>query len=396
MYQRLLGPVLRSNQRSALILGPRQVGKSTLLSSLRPDIAVNLASPRAFREYVSHPERLERELRAAPPGAKTVFIDEAQRVPALLDVAQVFLDEHPGRFRFLLSGSSARKLRRGRANLLPGRVHAHRMHPLLACELGADFDLERALAHGTLPGIYAEPDPRLRSADLRSYADTYLREEIQAEILVRNLGGFSRLLDLVAASSGRILNLHALCKDAGLAYETARRYVEVLEDTLVAFRVPAWSGSDRTRLVRHGKLFLFDIGVRNALLRRPLDRPLPDERGLLLEYFVACELQRRLGTHWPEAALFHYRTRGGAEVDFVVEVGRELWGIEVKAGTNVTRAMLRGLASFAARSPRVSRRIVVFLGARAQVIDGVEVLPLADFLALLPGSPADASAGDEQ
>jgi len=387
MYPRMLAPVLRASQRSALILGPRQVGKSTLLASLAPDISLNLASPSTFRDYVGHPERLERELKAVPPGRQTVFIDEVQRVPALLDAVQLFLDQHPGRFRFLLSGSSARKLRRGQANLLPGRVHVHRMHPLLARELGPGFDLDRALAHGTLPGIYAEPDPQVRGMDLRSYADTYLREEIQAEALVRNLGGFSRLLDLVAASSGRILNLHALCKDAGLAYETARRYVDVLEDTLVTFRVPAWSGSDRSRLVRHGKLFLFDIGVRNALLRRPLDRPLPDERGLLLEHLVASEIHRRLGTLWPAAALFHYRTRGGAEVDFVVETGRELWGIEVKAGNHVTRRMLRGLASLASRSARVKRRIVVFLGTRAQAIDGVEVLPLADFLKLLPGEP---------
>ncbi|MYH50410.1 MAG: ATP-binding protein [Gammaproteobacteria bacterium] len=385
MYQRLLADVLRSTRKSALILGPRQVGKSTLLSSLEPDISLNLASPRAFRDYVSHPERLERELHACSPGRSTVFIDEVQRIPALLDVAQVFIDEQPDRFRFLLSGSSARKLRRGQANLLPGRIHVHHMHPLLACELGTDFDVNRVLAHGTLPGVYAEPDERVRSADLRSYADVYLREEIQAEALVRNLGGFSRLLDLVAASSGRILNVHALCKDAGLGYETARRYVEVLEDTLVAFRVPAWSGSDRSSLVRHGKMFLFDIGVRNALLRRPLDEPLPDERGFLLEHLVASELHRRLGTLWPEAALFHYRTRGGAEVDFVLEVGRELWGIEVKAGRDVTRRMLRGLGSLAARSSRVKRRIVVFLGDRPQAIDGVEVLPLADFFALLPG-----------
>ena len=388
MYPRLLDAVLRSTRKSALILGPRQVGKSTLLSSLGPDISLNLASPRAFRDYVGHPERLERELHACSPGRRTVFIDEVQRVPALLDVVQVFIDEQPDRFRFLLSGSSARKLRRGQANLLPGRIHVHLMHPLLACELGADFDVSRVLSHGTLPGIYAEPEERIRSADLRGYADIYLREEIQAEALVRNLGGFSRLLDLVAACSGRILNVHALCKDAGLGYETVRRYVEVLEDTLVAFRVPAWSGSDRSSLVRHGKLFLFDIGVRNALLRRPLDEPLPDERGFLLEHLVASELHRRLGTLWPEAALFHYRTRGGAEVDFVVEVGRELWGIEVKAGRSVTRRMLRGLASLAARSYRVKRRIVVFLGDRPQMIDGVEVLPLADFLALLPGELA--------
>ena len=384
MYPRSLAKILCANQRSVLVLGPRQVGKSTLLASLAPDLTLNLASPRVFRDFVGYPERLERELRAAPPEVRTVFLDEVQRVPALLDVVQLFLDDYPGRFRFLLSGSSARKLRRGQANLLPGRIHVHQMHPLLACELGADFDLDRALAHGTLPGIHAEQDCALRAADLRSYADTYLREEIQAEALVRNLGGFSRLLDLMAASSGRILNVQAMCKQAGLGYETTRRYIEVLEDTLVMFRVPAWSGSSRSSVIGHPRFFLFDIGVRNALLRRPLDAPLPDERGILLEHFVACELHRRLRTLWPEAALFHYRTRSGAEVDFVLEVGRDLWGIEVKAGHRVTRRMLRGLASLASRSERVRRRIVVFLGERRQLLDGVELLPLTEFLEELP------------
>jgi len=162
---------------------------------------------------------------------------------------------------------------------------------VLACEPGADFDLDRALAHGTLPGIHSEGDSALRAADLRSYADTYLREEIQAEALVRNPGGLTRPLDLMAASSGRILNVQAMCRQAGL----------------------------------------------------------------------------------------------GAEVDFVLEVGRDLWGIEVKAGRQVTRSMLRGLASLASRSDRVRRRIVVFPGERRQLLNGVEVLPLADFLEELPG-----------
>ena len=284
-----------------------------------------------------------------------------------------------------LSGSSARKLRRAEANLLPGRVHLHRMHPLLASELGEDFDLDRVLAHGTLPGIYAERDRPTREADLRSYADTYLREEVQAEALVRHIGGFGRLLDLVAASSGRILNVQALCRDAGLGYETTRRYIDVLEDTLVVFRVPAWSGSGRAGLVRRPRLFLFDIGVRNALLRRPLDGPLPDERGILLEHLVASELHRRAGPLWPEAALSHYRTRSGAEVDFVLEVGREVWGIEVKASRRVDRRMLSGLSSLSRRSSRCARRIVVFLGTRRQLVDGVEVIPLEEFLRELPG-----------
>lgn len=293
------------------MVGPRQVGKSTLLSSLEPQVTIDLADPGTFRDYVSDPGRLVRELAAAPGPVRMVFLDEVQRVPALLDAVQHVLDSRRDRFRFLLSGSSARKLRRGRANLLPGRIHLHHLHPLIERDLGADFSLERALAHGTLPGIYSERDPETRARDLRGYVDAYLREEVQAEALVRNLGGYARMLDLVAAASGRILNLHALCRDAGIAYETARRYVEVLEDTLLVFRVPAWSGSDRRRLVAHPKLYLFDLGVRNAVLRRPLDRSLDDERGLLLKHFVACELYRRTGTLWPELAMFHFRTSGG-------------------------------------------------------------------------------------
>ena len=385
MYERSLTRILRGSQRSILLLGPRQVGKSTLLSSLGPDLTLNFASPHVFRDYVGHPERLERELHAAPESVRTVFLDEVQRIPALLDAVQVAVDERPSRFRFLLSGSSARKLRRGQANLLPGRVQVHRLHPLTVRELGKAFDLNRVLAHGTLPGIYREPDPDARVADLRSYTDSYLREEVQAETLVRNVGGFSRLLDLVAAASGRILNVHNLSRDAGLGYETARRYLEVLEDTLVAFRVPAWSGSDRANLIRHGKLFLFDIGVRNALLRRPLDRPLDDERGLLLEHLVALELFQRLTSFWPQANLHHYRTRHGVEVDFVLSFGRETWGIEVKSSRRAHTSMLRGLKGLAYRNPQVTRKILVFLGPRPQLLDGVEVLPLEDFLELLPG-----------
>lgn len=384
MYERSLGARLRRDRHHLLLLGPRQVGKSTLLGSLEPDVTLNLASLATFREFVTAPERLERELLAAPSTARTILIDEVQRVPALLDGVQAIIDAHPRRFRFLLSGSSARKLRRGHANLLPGRVVLHHLHPLLACELGADFNLDRVLAHGTLPGIYANRDPESRASTLRSYVDAYLREEVQAEALVRDIGGYARLLDLAAASSGRIVNLNALSRDAAVSYETARRYLDVLEDTLVLFRIPAWSGSDRASLVAHPKILMFDLGVRNAILRRPLDRPLDDERGLLLEHLVGLELRRREGGMWPEARVQHFRTRRGAEVDFIVSVGRELWAIEVKASSRVDVRDLKGLAAFADRAGKVSRQIVVFLGARRQRLDRVEVLPLEDFLAELP------------
>jgi predicted AAA+ superfamily ATPase len=360
------------------------VGKSTLLTSLEPDLVLNLAHPATYREFVSQPERLEAEIAALPVPRPTVLLDEVQRVPALLDLVQVLLDARSQSLRFLLSGSSARKLRRGQANLLPGRIHLHHLHPLLASEMGKGFDLDQVLACGSLPGIVAETDPQTRAADLRAYADTYLREEIQAEALVRDIGGYARMLDLVAAASGTILNIHKLCNDAGIAYETARRYVEILEDTLLAFRVPAWSGSSRASLVRHPKLYLFDLGVRNALLRRPLDRPLPDERGLLLEHFVAYELHRRKGTLWPELEVCYYRTRTDVEVDFIAQVGRKLWAIEVKAARSVSPAMLAGLRRIGEHVPGLDRRILVYLGERAQRVDGIEILPLAQLLKELP------------
>jgi predicted AAA+ superfamily ATPase len=383
MVKRLLAAHLGGQARHVLLLGPRQVGKSTLLASLAPDLTINLASPATFRDYVTDPARLERELVAAPPAVRSVLIDEIQRVPALLDAVQAIIDRTPRRFRFLLSGSSARKLRRGHANLLPGRVVVEYLHPLVARELGEAFDLDRALAHGTLPGIYLETDPDLRTRVLQSYADTYLREEVQAEALVRDIGGYARLLDLVAASSGRIINLHALSKDAAVSYETARRYLEVLEDTLIVVRVPAWSRSDRVSATTHPKVLLFDLGVRNALLRRPLDRPLDDERGLLLEHLVGLEIHRRTRNTWPRAKLSHFRARSGLEVDYVLDVDREIWAIEVKASRRVDSGAIRALKAFGERA-RATRRIVVFLGSRRQDIEGVEAIPLGEFLDELP------------
>ena len=385
MFDRILFNKIMANRRNVLLLGPRQVGKSTLLSKLNPDLTLNLASPQTFREYLTQPERLEYELTPKGSPIKTVFIDEVQKVPALLDTIQTLVDAQPTRWRFFLSGSSARKLRRGHANLLPGRIHRYDLSPLVAKELGAAFNLNRVLAHGTLPGIYAEQEAGLRAQDLRGYVDVYLREEIQAEALVRNLGGYARLLDLVAASSGRILNVNALCREAGIGYETTRRYLEVLEDTLLVYRIPAWSGTTRSSLIAHPKYYFFDIGVRNALLRRPLDRCLDDERGLLLEHLLAQEFTARRGMLWPEMACYHYRTRHGAEIDFVLEIGREIWAIEVKSAQRVSRSDLSAFSSLTDRTKRVTRKLLIYLGTRRQQMNDVEILPLKEFLNELPG-----------
>ena len=384
MYERIQGPRIQGSPRSILLLGPRQVGKSTLLSSLGPDLRLNLAHPATFRDYVTQPERLARELAAVDASVRTVFLDEVQRVPALLDLVQVLIDQQPRRYRFLLSGSSARKVRRGQANLLPGRIHLHYLHPLLATELGSRFDLDGALAFGGLPGVVSEPDPKQRAADLRAYTDVYLREEVQAEALVRDIGGYARLLDHVAAASGTILSLNKLCRQASIRYETARRYIEILEDTLLTFRIPAFLGSTRASLVAHPKIYLFDLGVRNALLHRPLDRPLESERGLLLEHLVAQELHARLGTPWPELELFHFRTKQGLEIDFLLRIGQETWAIEVQSARNLSPSMLTPLRRVGDYVPNLRRRILLFLGDHPQQVDDIEVLPLPSFLATLP------------
>lgn len=366
-----------------LLLGPRQVGKSTLLDSLGPDLRIDLAHTPTFLRYARDPAAFAAELGALKRRPLTVFLDEIQKLPALLDDVQVMLDREPKGLRFLVSGSSARKLRKGQANLLPGRVAIHYLHPLLAGELGGDFDLARAMSHGTLPGIWTAESDAARRELLQGYVDGYLREEIQAEALVRDLGGYARLLDLTAAASGNILNLQALCRESGLRYETARRYLEVLHDTLVAFSVPAWSGKERASLVAHPKVFLFDLGVRAALLRRPLERHLEDEKGLLLEHVVAFELARRQST-WPGAKLFHFRTGSGAEVDFVLEIEGALWGIEVKATRHLNWKRSAGFAALAARTTRLERKLVVYLGDRKLELGDAEAVPLEDFLALLP------------
>jgi len=387
MYERLVQRAVEGSNKSLLLLGPRQVGKTTLLRSVGADLIIDLSDQAAFRRYVREPEVLAHEIaaqRRSHAGVFTVLIDEVQKVPQLLDQVQHVLDGAGPDVRFLLTGSSARKLRRGMANLLPGRLHLHYLHPLLAREIGPDFEISRALAHGTLPAIYSEADDNTRRRTLESYADVYLREEVQAEALVRDLGGYARMIDLVAAASGSILNLHSLSKNAQIPYETARRYLEVLEDTLLVFRVPAWSGSDRASLVSHPRIFFFDVGVRNALLRRPLDRPLDDERGLLLEHLVAGEIHRRIHNLWYGPKLYHYRSRADSEVDFVLEWNRELWGIEVKSTQNVTTAMFRGLNALANRTRRLERRIVLYTGTTAQRQGDIEILPVMQFLNGLP------------
>ncbi len=290
----------------------------------------------------------------------------------------------------MLTGSSARKLKRGGANLLPGRIILERMDPLCLTEVDQPFDLGRALRLGMLPGIY------LGEADaedvLGTYAEVYLREEIAAEALTKNLGGYARFLDVMAASSGQWLNYAKLSSNAEIPKETARRFVELLDDTLLAVRLPPFRPQRRVtrRLLQRERVLLFDVGVRNALLglhRHPIT---PDQLGGVFEQWVILQvvyISRALKRDWH---LSSYRTEGGAEVDLVVDRDADVLAIEIKASRNVSPADARGLYSFEAlvTAHKPLRKWIIYRAERQQRLDrGVEVWPVLEGLAALQIQP---------
>ena len=282
------------------------------------------------------------------------------------------------------SGSNARKLRRGGANLLGGRALLRFLHPFTVKELGPAFNLELALQYGTMPPLQKLDSSEARDT-LRSYVEIYLREEIQTEGLVRNLGGFTRFLDLAAAYAGSIINYSSLGKDTGLPVKTVQSYFEVLEDTLIGFRLDAWTRSPLKRLVAHPKFYLFDNGVTNALAHR-LSEPLdPVSRGMMFEQFMIQETRRILDYVQADARLYYWRTNNGAEVDLVIELdGRIVWAVELKSRPAVSGADLSGLRSFREDWPDVPC-LLVCTAPEPFRLDRAEVLPWQDYLTRIAG-----------
>ena len=379
VFRRLLAPTIVNSKKSVLLLGPRQTGKSTLMRSLAPDLEIDLADESMFLTFAQNPGELEQRLAAARP--RTVFIDEVQRLPRLLNTIQAILDKTSNPPRFLLTESSARKLRRGKANLLPGRIHTFDLGPLCAAECDYKLDLQAALATGTLPGIYSEATPIERKKTLRSYAATYLKEEIQAEALTRNIEGFARFLPVVAACAGSFLDLSKLASEAMVPRQTAVRFFEILEETLLVHRAAAFAKTDRRRLLQHPRYFFFDNGVLNALLRNFAASP--DRIGPLFEHFFFGQIRALAAARDADIPVSTYRTEHGAEVDFIVETPASLWAVECKASRQVGRNDLRGLRSFAETAGRKHRAIIAYLGDAPRIVDGVEVLPWQRALAEL-------------
>lgn len=379
MIPRHLTRILQRSKKSILLLGPRQTGKSTLIHALHPALTINLAHEPTYLQFARNPSELEARLAAGT--FRTVFIDEIQRLPSLLNTIQALLDQGSPPIKFYLTGSSARKLKRGGANLLPGRLHTYHLGPIVASELAYRMDAIRALETGTLPGIWTEDDARERRKTLQTYAATYLKEEIQAEALTRNIEGFSRFLFVIAAEAGKFLDLSKLAGAAGIPRQSALRFFEILEDTLVLRRCEAFRKSSRRRLVQRPRFFFFDVGVLNGLLNNFTASA--DRLGGLFEHLVFNQLLDSAAARDRDVRVSSYRTEHGAEVDFIVEDGHTMLAVEAKASTMISRVDARGFRSFAEYSGRRHRAIIAYLGTTRKILDGIEILPWQTLLETL-------------
>ena len=363
---------------SYFLFGPRGTGKSTWLRERYPEaLLIDLIDPETARFYAAAPERLRHTL-AASPRRRPVVIDEVQRVPELLPVVHQLI-ELDKRLRFVLTGSSARKLRRTGVDLLAGRALLTTMHPFMAAELGGAFSLDRALALGLVPLVVDAAEPE---AALRSYAALYVREEVQAEGLVRNVGAFSRFLEAVSFSHAGVLNLSNLARECQVERKTAAGYLEVLQDLLLAFTLPVFTRRAQRRLSTHPKLYLMDAGLFRSLRPRgPLDRPV-ELAGAALEGLVAQHLTAWIGYSRRDDRLSFWRTRAGSEVDFVLYGESGLFAIEVKSGATLQPRDFSGLRAFAADYPAATP-VLLYRGPRRIRERGVLCLPCAPFLRAL-------------
>lgn len=367
MYQRRLQLEPFSRHKSLFLLGPRQTGKSTLLRHDFPDaLYIDLLASEVVRHLAAAPE----SLRDAVGDRRLVVLDEIQKLPRLLDEVQRLIDTRDT--HFLLTGSSARKLRRGRANLLGGRALFFNLHPLTSIEIGFDR-IDHLLERGGLPGVVDSPMYR---EDLRAYAGAYLREEIQAEALTRSIGNFSRFLDVAAHCNGQQINYAKIGNNASVPPRTVKDYVQLLEDTLILHILPPFRLRNRRKLAATNKVYFFDIGVANTLAGR---RSLPvgsAEYGTALEQFVFLELRACLDYRRLDCKLAYWRTRTGTEVDFLLD---DHTAIEVKATRRASPGDLKSLRVLGEElSPR--RRLLVCREPWPRTTgDGIEILPLKSF-----------------
>lgn len=366
--------------KSFFLFGPRLSGKSTLLkATYAPGKSlhyIDLLDTSALMRYINEPAVFYREIKASQEDIRIIIVDEIQRVPMLLNEIHRLVEEFP-HLQFIMSGSSARKLKKMKANLLAGRALTAHLGPFSFLELGNRFDLTRALELGSLPPVYLEKETDTARDILRSYVDTYLTEEIKQESLVRNLGAFVKFLPLAGEESGNILNFSNLSREIGVSYKTVQEYFQILVDTLIIFFLPAFARSKRKSILQHSKFYFFDTGVLRAV-KKELTLPLQiktERYGVYFEHFVINELKRFNDYHKLDCNFFFYRTTTGQEVDLIVEKpGKKLTAVEIKARDRIGKEDFKWLYSFKNMFPQ-SRLMLISLVPHPQLFDDITVLP---------------------
>jgi len=383
-------------KQSCLILGPRQVGKTTLvdfcLQKEKNVLRFPLQNPSVRISLESDPGLLIRIVEAEKINP-IVFIDEAQKIPEVFDAAQYLIDNKKA--QFILTGSSARKLRKAGVNLLPGRVRHFYLDPFLWGEAGLIkenyidsfkikninknkiYSFEESLIYGSLPQIITEPESERKDL-LQSYSEIYLEEEIRAEALSRKIGAFSRFLELAALESGTAPNFSKLSWQSGVSQPAIKEFYSILEDTLVAERVDPFLKSARKRIMSSSRYYFFDLGVRNALARLPFEKEMINaQKGILFEHAVMLEIIRRTRALNKNYKINYWRTRAGAEVDCVIDMGAKVIPIEIKASKNISLSKIKGLKSFLNEYKSMAEHgYVITMGERKEKIaDNITAIP---------------------
>ena len=334
--------------KSILLLGPRQTGKTTLIKHFGNDLFLSLIRPDVRQRYEKNPELLYSEIEALSIEQKKtnplIVIDEVQKVPEILDVVQDIIDNKKA--SFILTGSSARKLRRGQnVNLLPGRVIASRLDPLVLNELDS-YNLNELIMYGSLPGILLVKDAYEKEKELESYITTYLEEEIRAEAIVRNLGPFARFIELAASESGNIINLRKLSQEIGVSHTTIASYYQILEDCLIIEKItPITKSKTRKKLTKSQKYLFFDLGVRRVAAREGIKQP-REMLGKLFEQFIGLELIRYSRLSHKRSRVFFWRDPDGPEVDWVLDIENTYIPIEIKWTDSPTKSDIKHLKVF--------------------------------------------------
>jgi predicted AAA+ superfamily ATPase len=370
MYSRLIKPVAG---KSFFLFGPRGTGKTTWVKSAFPKaVYIDLLEAELFNDLIANPQRLASFI---PPGFKDwVIIDEVQRIPDLLHEIHRLIEAK--KYHFILTGSSPRKLKKKGPNLLAGRALTLSLHPLSVAELGDDFRLELSLAYGQLPSVYTESDPKKY---LEAYVKTYLEEEIRQEGLTRNLSAFARFLEAASFSQGSVLSIAAVARECSVERKVVENYFSILEELLIAYRLPVFSKKAKRRLIAHPKFYFFDTGIyRTVRPMGPLDAP-EEVEGIALETLFLQEVIALNDALDCGYKIFYWRTSNGSEVDFVLYGPKGLLAFEIKRTTRITSDMMRGLKSFLADYP-TAKAYFVYAGNRRMYEDNIIIAPISEVL----------------